>query len=377
MIERIATQQHLIPTGDQWRVLQEQATILVQSGFMPSHIKTPVQAIAIAVKGRELGIPICYALSNIAVIQGKPVCGAEVLAALVYRDHGDDALEVVASDGTRCTVQYKRRGWKAPREYTFTIEDARQAKLAGKPTWQEYPAAMLRARCISAVARMAFPDSIGGMYLPEELGADVSVNEHGEVVVTALPAAADPAPPGDREAAPSRSPVGSPPASGTPAAPASLAQSSAAERPTSQPTPSTGSAGAQRRGGVPLSPVEAEAWAQEGNPIRQDGPSARESAPAAGRGPRGVVRSADEFWRAAGELLSCNPGKTATECARHFEQAVPEYKLAYGLEWDNVYALLDAKIREGVPIPHTVAAAEPVSAAVQHLRADLGPEAAG
>jgi hypothetical protein len=32
---------------------------------------------------------------------------------------------------------------------------------------------MLRARCISAVARMAFPDSIGGMYTPEELGAEV------------------------------------------------------------------------------------------------------------------------------------------------------------------------------------------------------------
>jgi hypothetical protein len=32
---------------------------------------------------------------------------------------------------------------------------------------------MLRARCISAVARMAFPDSIGGMYTAEELGAEV------------------------------------------------------------------------------------------------------------------------------------------------------------------------------------------------------------
>jgi hypothetical protein len=40
---------------------------------------------------------------------------------------------------------------------------------------------MLRARCLSAVARMAFPDSIGGMYSPDELGASVRVE--GETVV--------------------------------------------------------------------------------------------------------------------------------------------------------------------------------------------------
>jgi len=34
---------------------------------------------------------------------------------------------------------------------------------------------MLRARCISAVARMAFPDVISGVYTPEELGGSVQV----------------------------------------------------------------------------------------------------------------------------------------------------------------------------------------------------------
>jgi hypothetical protein len=56
--------------------------------------------------------------------------------------------------------------------------------------WQKYPDAMLRARCISAAARLAFPDIIGGMYTPEEIGAPVNVTPMGAVELdqTALPA---------------------------------------------------------------------------------------------------------------------------------------------------------------------------------------------
>jgi hypothetical protein len=160
---------------EQWQLMREQADIFIKSGLLPSHIKSPEQAVVIMLKGRELGLPALYALSTIGIINGKPVVAAEVMASLVYRHHGDGALKVVQTNERLCTVEYRRRGWTESQSYSFSIEDAMRAGLLGSNVWQKYPAAMLRARCISAVARMAFPDVISGVYTPEELGGSVQV----------------------------------------------------------------------------------------------------------------------------------------------------------------------------------------------------------
>ena len=168
----------------EWDTIKEQSLIALKSGFLPQAIRDINQALAIVLKGRELGVPMMQALSSITVIKGKPVANAELMAALVYRDHGDDALRIIKSDNTECVISYKRKTSTGERlTYAFTIEDARKAGLAGSDTWQKYPAAMLRARCISAVCRMAFPDSIAGMYTPEELGAEVEVDAEGVVTI--------------------------------------------------------------------------------------------------------------------------------------------------------------------------------------------------
>jgi hypothetical protein len=160
---------------NQWEVMKQQAGMLVKTGFLPSEIKSAEQAVAIMLKGMELGIPPMYALSNIVVIKGKPSCDAALMLSLIYRDHGDDAAkwDDDATNEKIATLLYKRRGWAEYKRHTFTIQDAERAGLANGDTWKKYPGALLRARCISAVARMAFPDSIGGMYTPEELGASI------------------------------------------------------------------------------------------------------------------------------------------------------------------------------------------------------------
>jgi hypothetical protein len=159
-----------------WAMAKEQAKMLVGTGFLPNSIKTPEQCVAIMMKARELGLPSMYGLSNIVIIQGKPTCSAELMLALIYRDHGDNAMQFVSASNEECTVAYRRRNWEASQRYSFTLADAQRANLTS-PTWKQYPAAMLRARCISAVARMAFPDSIAGFYTPEELGAPVAIDE--------------------------------------------------------------------------------------------------------------------------------------------------------------------------------------------------------
>jgi hypothetical protein len=155
---------------------------LVKSGLLPSSIKSPAAALAIIQKGRELGIPPMYALNNISVIQGRTVTSAELMLAMIYRDHGDGAIQFEETTDERCVVLYKRRSWASPRRFEWSWDDAKRANLIGKDVWKAYPPAMLRARCISAVARIGFPDTIGGMHTHEEMGGEVEVTDSGEII---------------------------------------------------------------------------------------------------------------------------------------------------------------------------------------------------
>jgi hypothetical protein len=163
-----------------WDLILDKARTLVKSGLLPQEVRTAEACAAIILKGQELRLPAMYSLSNIHVIKGKPTCSAELMLALIYRDHGDMAIRFRETSGQRCVVEYRRKSWPDPSTHTFTMEEAQTAGLTSD-NWRKYPGAMLRARCLSAVARMAFPDSIGGMYTPEELGASVRVE--GDVVV--------------------------------------------------------------------------------------------------------------------------------------------------------------------------------------------------
>lgn len=172
----------MIPSTDEWSLMRDMASRLVPTGFLPQAINTPEKAVAIMLKGRELRIPPMQALSNISMVQGKPTVGAELMLALIYRDHGRQALRVKESDNQHCTIEYRTVGWEGTSEHTFTIEEARQAGLIKNGPWTQYPATMLRWRAISQVAKFAFPDSIGGMYVTGELGDDVTITPDGDVI---------------------------------------------------------------------------------------------------------------------------------------------------------------------------------------------------
>lgn len=186
MSSELMTRNNDLPTPGTWATMQEMAAVLLESGLLPKHIQKPAAAVAIMLKGRELGVPTMHALSNIVVIQGKPTANAELLLALIYRDHGDQALTWIEITDEVASCTFKRRGSTTSGRFAFTLDMARQAGLLDGPnklTWSNYPGAMLRARCISAVARLSFPDSIGGMYLPEEMGAQVVIDHEGNVDV--------------------------------------------------------------------------------------------------------------------------------------------------------------------------------------------------
>ena len=158
----------LFPRQEEWQIIRDTAQDLVTTGFLTG-IKTPAQAFHIILMGRELGVGPVTALGSINIINGKPSCSAELMQALIYRDHGDNALIWDESTNEVATLSYSRRTWATRKVHSFSMADAKRAGLGGQ-NWTKYPASMLRARCVSAVARMAFSDVISGLSLPEEAG---------------------------------------------------------------------------------------------------------------------------------------------------------------------------------------------------------------
>lgn len=147
------------------------AKALAESGLLPaSYRKQPANILYAVEYGEMLELPPMAAITGIHLIDGRPAISAGLISALVRRaghrlrvigDERQAQAQLVRSDDPNFT-------YKA----TWTIERARQAGLLNKQNWRQYPAAMLKARAISEVARDACQEVLLGVsYTPEELGA--------------------------------------------------------------------------------------------------------------------------------------------------------------------------------------------------------------
>lgn len=132
-------------------------------------VKTKEQAMMVMLTGASLGLSPVAALRGVHVIQGKATLDATLVTALVQQHPDCEYWRLVENTNERCTIETKRRGHSAPVVRTWTMEDAKRAKLTGKDTWQSYPAAMLRARCTTDLARGVYGDALFGVYTQEEL----------------------------------------------------------------------------------------------------------------------------------------------------------------------------------------------------------------
>lgn len=143
------------------------ADVLVKSGFLPESVKTPAQAAAIMIAGRELGFSVMQSFRCIYIVKGKPAMSAQSMGAKIKAAGHYYHVDELSNE--RCQITFRRTGSPAPYTHTFTMDDAKAAGLAGSDTWRKYPKAMLYSRCMSAGARIEMPDVIEGMYTPEEL----------------------------------------------------------------------------------------------------------------------------------------------------------------------------------------------------------------
>ncbi len=131
---------------------------------------TPEQALAILMRGLELGLGPATAMSMFHVIKNKPCMDASGMVALCKAKR--DVCEyfiVVESTRERAVYRTKRVGDPEPQEQVFTIQDAKDARLTGKDNWQLHTADMLCARASSKLARKVYPDLLFGLYTPDEI----------------------------------------------------------------------------------------------------------------------------------------------------------------------------------------------------------------
>jgi hypothetical protein len=141
------------------------AKLLVASGLLGRNIVRPEQAFTIIATGRELGLTAMQSLRSIHIIEGKPTLSADLIAALCKsRPDVCQYFQMVESTDKVARYETHRKGDPKPTTMSFSIEDAQRAGVTGKDNWKKYPAAMLRARCITALARAVYPDLAMGLY---------------------------------------------------------------------------------------------------------------------------------------------------------------------------------------------------------------------
>ena len=174
------------------------AEVIAGSGLAPAGLDTPQACLIAILHGLELGLTPLAALQRLALIEGRPTLWGDGALALV-RASGlctaiRETLEGSGPGDWQAVCTLRRRGEGRVIERRFSAEDARRARLWGRPgPWSDYPQRMLQMRARAFALRDGFADVLGGLYLREEL-------EGSE------PGWSAPAPPGGPQPAPAPAP---------------------------------------------------------------------------------------------------------------------------------------------------------------------------
>lgn len=138
-------------------------TALAKSGLFG--MKTPEQAIALMLVAQAEGQHPATIAQDYDVIQGKATRKTHSVLARFQAAGGKVEWHELSHTKADATFSHPAGGSV---RLDWTIEQAKQAKLAGKDNWVGYARAMLRARVIAEGVRATYPAALGGMMVSEE-----------------------------------------------------------------------------------------------------------------------------------------------------------------------------------------------------------------
>lgn len=171
------------------------ANLAVKSGILPEWIDTPEKFIIAITYAKELNLPILTALKSMYIINGVPSINVSMMTTLIRKAghsfriiHEFATVENTNSKGVKtidkfCEIHAYRKddnlkdanGNPIPHVVKFYWSEAARMGLVEKKNWVSMPNAMLKARCISKMARDVFSDVCNGYYLTEELYPDMPI----------------------------------------------------------------------------------------------------------------------------------------------------------------------------------------------------------
>lgn len=182
--------------------LMEWAEFVQRSQLVPKNFFGKPADIVTAVQfGAEVGLSPMQALQGVALINGKAgLYGDAFLGVAISGPAYVRHKEWFEGEGETLTAHaaFWRKGNPDPFVAAFSVADAKRARLWSKSgPWTEYPRRMLQMRARGFAARDAFPDSLRGIQLAEEL-MDFDTAEVVSVQPVSTPHASPPKPATER-----------------------------------------------------------------------------------------------------------------------------------------------------------------------------------
>lgn len=145
----------------------ELSKVLAHSSIIPDDLRgRPGNILAIVLYGQDLGLSPMQAMQAIYVVKGKPLLAAQTWMALA-RQRGH-RIRVLEHTPEICTVEITRGDNGETHRETFTMDDARTAKLDTNDNYRKHPKRMLLARAVSNGCRFLCPEIALGFYAEGE-----------------------------------------------------------------------------------------------------------------------------------------------------------------------------------------------------------------
>lgn len=140
-----------------------EAKQLIAGGLFPSKFKTPEQAFAAALYGRELGLTPQRSWKTVHIIQGLP--GLEVHQMVTFVREAIPTLEwgIIEHTNEICTIEHGRGNGARTYQTSYTRAMAQAANLLGKDNWKHHLQNMLYARAASNAVKWYYPETQGGL----------------------------------------------------------------------------------------------------------------------------------------------------------------------------------------------------------------------
>lgn len=162
-----------VPERNELEAMAQLANTFAHARLVPKALQgQPADCLLVLMTARDLGLSMTVAFRELHPIDGRVTASPKLKLAIV-RQRGLGRVWPDPANGALSATWYATRADDPGTTYasTFTIEDARAARLLGKDNWKMYPARMLSWRALGYLLDDAFSEVGTGLYSADELGA--------------------------------------------------------------------------------------------------------------------------------------------------------------------------------------------------------------